>query len=79
MDGVQIVVLEMHQVQLPDRHRIDFAPIEQLHAVGPGEGGVDATVLIVKAHLLPMEGNRLLLVQVPDHHSPQPCDLIGRQ
>ncbi len=79
MTGVQVVILEVHHVHLPDRHRVDFAPIEQLHAVGPGQGGINAAVLIVPADLLPMERHRLLLGQVPDHHPPEPLHLLGLQ
>src|SRR5262249_57993986 len=37
MTSVQIVILEMHQVHLPDRHRVDLPPIQQFHPVGPGD------------------------------------------
>ena len=63
MDGVQVVVLEVHQVHLPDRHGIHFAPIEQLHPIGACEGGVDAAILIMPPDLLPVKGDRLLLVE----------------
>ena len=72
MTGVQVVVLEMHQVQLPHRHRIDFSTIEQLDPVGAREGRVDTAVLIMPPDLLPVERDRLLLVEVPDHHPAEP-------
>ncbi len=79
MDGVQVVVLEVHQIQLPDRHRIHFAAIQQLHAVRAGQGRIDAAVLIVPPHLFPMQGHRRLLIEIPDHHAAQALDLFRLQ
>jgi len=79
MAGVQVVILEVHQVHLPDRHGVNFTAIEQLHAVGPGEGGVNAAVLVVPADLLAVERDGLLLIQVPDHHAAEPLDLLRLQ
>ena len=79
MHGVQVVVLEMHQIELPDRHRVDFAAVQQLHPMRAGQGRIDAAVLVVPAHLLAVQGHRRLLVQVPDHHPAQALHLLRLQ
>ena len=79
MDCVQVIVLEMHHIHLPDRHGINFAAIEQLHSIGTCKRGIDATVRIVPSHLFPMERHRLLLSMVPHHHSTEPFNLFRLQ
>ncbi|MCG3768741.1 MAG: hypothetical protein JW394_0860 [Nitrospira sp.] len=79
MTGVQVVILEMHQVHLPNRHRVNFTAIEQLHPVGPGKGCIDAAILIMPADLLTMERHSGLLVQIPDHHATKPRNAFRLQ
>ena len=79
MRGIQVVVLEVHQIHLPHRHRIDLTTVEQLHTERAVEGCVDTAVRIVPSHLFTMERHRLLLVEIPDHHTAEPFDLLRLQ
>ena len=74
--GVEIVVLQVHEVHLIDRRDVDFAAIQQLDPEGPHQGGINAALDKVVAHLFPMQRHRLLLVEVPHHHAAQAFNLV---
>ena len=79
MNGVQVVVLQVHCVHLIDRHHIHFAPIEQLDPVGPGQGCIEAAILVMPTNCFTVQVDRLPLGQIPDHESTQALDLLRRQ
>ena len=42
MHGIQIEVLEVHHVHLPNRHNIDFPAVQQLDPIGARQRRIDA-------------------------------------
>ncbi len=79
MDRIQVVVLEVHHVHLPNRHRIDLASIEKLDSITSSKCGVDTAVRIVPSYLFTMQWYRLFLIEIPHHHAAEPLNLFRLQ
>ena len=78
LGGFMVWDLNKNQVHLPNREHVHFAPIEQLHPVGSGQRRLNAAIQEVPAHLLAVQRDRLVLVQVPHHEPAQPLDQVNR-
>ena len=70
MHRIQIIILQMDLVHLENRHHVHFPPGEQPHPMRPRQGRLNATLLEMPSHQFAMNGDRLILVQIPDHEAP---------
>ncbi len=69
----------MDEIELINRNGIHFATVKQLYPVGAGQRRVNAALEVVPADLFPVQGHRLVLVEVPDHEPAQSLDVLRFQ
>ena len=79
MYRVQVIVLQVHLIQLEDRHHVHFPAIQQLDPVSSGQGCINAALLVMPSDRFTVQVYCLLLRQVPDHEPAQPLDLVRLQ
>jgi hypothetical protein len=79
VDGIQVVVPEMHLVHLPQGHRLNLGPVDQRHLARPGQGGVQAFGVEFISHIFSGDRFESSGLPVVDHEIADPLPLFRRQ
>ena len=79
VDGIEVVVPEMHLVHLPQGHHLDLGAVYQGHLAGPRQGGVQSLGGKLVPNVLPGDGLEFARAQVVDDEVADAFALLCRQ